>query len=65
MWATRVGTIQQLFGEFINLLLALQRMPPLERYAEISAVCARPEWRIDAIFQRLRGVRLLDLTEKA
>lgn len=40
---------------------ALQRMSPIERYAEIEAMVTRPEWQPEAIFQRLRGKRLADV----
>ena len=50
-----------LYDETIQMLLALQRMKPLDRYGEIEALCTRVEWQPKAVFQRLRGSRLLDV----
>jgi len=61
MWIAAVEKFKLLYDDTIQMLLALQRMKPLERYAEINALCMRAEWQPAAIFERLRGQRLLDV----
>ncbi len=63
MWVAALDRFRVLYDETIQMLLALQRMMPLERYAEIDAMCGRAEWQPEAIFARLRGARL-DLVKK-
>jgi hypothetical protein len=63
MWVANLGYFRALYDEVIQMLYALQRLKPLERYAEIEALCTRAEWQPGAIFARLRGVRL-DLGKK-
>lgn len=41
MWVAGVGAFRQLYDETIQMLRALQRMTPLNRYAEIAAISAR------------------------
>jgi hypothetical protein len=64
MWHINTVDIQVIFKEYVNLLFALQKMPPLDRYAEISAMCVRPEWQMDGIFHRIRGGVLSNLPVK-
>ena len=59
IWVSDVATFKRLFGEFEQTLRALQRLNPLERYAEINAVVQRPEWQPPAIFNKLRGKQLI------
>lgn len=61
MWVAALDRFRKLYDETIQMLLALQRMKPLERYAEIHAMCSRAEWQPEAIFARLRGARLDDV----
>jgi hypothetical protein len=61
MWVTTLGTVRTLFEETTQMLRALQRMNPLERYAEIEALCTRAEWQPENIFRRICGHRLADL----
>jgi hypothetical protein len=61
MWIAAVEKFKSLYDDTIQMLLALQRMKPLERYAEINALCMRAEWQPAAIFERLRGQRLVDV----
>jgi hypothetical protein len=61
MWVAGLDKFRHLYEETIQMLYALQRMKPLERCAEIEALCTRAEWQPQAIFQRLRGARLLDV----
>ena len=60
MWVSGLDKFRKLFEETIQMLLAVQRLNPLERYTEIEALATRAEWQPDAIFQKLRGVRLTD-----
>jgi hypothetical protein len=60
MWVATLDAFRTLYEETMQMLYALQRMKPLERYAEIEALSTRAEWQPEAIFQRLRGVRLPD-----
>ncbi|TIM96819.1 MAG: DEAD/DEAH box helicase [Mesorhizobium sp.] len=60
MWASDTSRFKALFDDTMQMLRSLQRMAPLDRYAEMTAVCARAEWQPDAIFERLRGIRLQD-----
>jgi hypothetical protein len=59
IWVSDVATFKRLFGEFEQTLRALQRLNPLEWYAEINAVVQRPEWQPLAIFNKLRGKQLI------
>jgi hypothetical protein len=59
IWVSDVAAFQRLFDEFTQTLRALQRLSPLERYAEISAIVQRPEWQPPAIFEKLRGKQLI------
>ena len=61
MWVTLLGPVREFYEETIQTLLALQRMNPMERYVEIEAMVTRAEWQPEAIFQRLRGKRLVDV----
>ena len=61
MSVTVLGPIREFYEETIQTLLALQRMTPMERYAEIEAMASRPEWQPEAILKRLRGRRLVDV----
>jgi hypothetical protein len=54
-----VAAFKRLFDEFEQTLRALQRLNPLERYAEISAIVQRAEWQPAAIFSKLRGKQLI------
>ena len=60
MWLTDVDRIKRLYEETVQMLLALQRMKPLDRYVEIGALSTRAEWQPNAIFERIRGNRLID-----
>jgi Type III restriction enzyme, res subunit len=55
MWHTNVNAFKSLYEETMVMLKALQRMTPLDRYAEISALCVRPEWQLGAIFAKIKG----------
>ncbi len=61
MWIAGVEKFKALYDDTIQMLLALQRLKPLERYAEINALCMRAEWQPEAIFERVRGQRLLEV----
>jgi hypothetical protein len=63
MWVAGLDVFRQLYEDAIQMLLALQRMKPADRYAEIDALVSRAEWQPSAIFQRLRG-RLLSEVQK-
>jgi tetratricopeptide (TPR) repeat protein len=65
MWLSGLDVFRKLFDDTIQMLYALQRMNPLERYAEIDALTGRAEWQPQAIFARLKGVRLLDVQKSA
>jgi hypothetical protein len=58
MWIAALDRFRAFYDEAVQMLYALQRMKPLERYAEIEAVCTRAEWQPENIFARLRGLRL-------
>lgn len=61
MWHSDVGAFRSLYEDAMTMLRSLQRMPPLDRYAEINALCVRPEWQLDAIFAKIRGVQAIGL----
>lgn len=61
MSVSDVEPFKRLFDETMQMLLALQRMKPLDRYAEIGAIPQRAEWQPEAIFNRLRGRPLTEL----
>lgn len=61
MWVAGLDIFHHLFDETFQMLRSLQRMNPLERYAEIEALTSRAEWQPDAIFAKLRGNRLSDV----
>lgn len=61
MWVATLDLFRALYDETVQMLYALQRMKPLERYAEIEALCTRAEWQAENIFARLRGMRLTDV----
>jgi len=61
MWVATLDLFRTLHDETVQMLYALQRMKPLERYAEIEALCTRAEWQAENIFARLRGLRLTDV----
>lgn len=61
MWVSSLDNFRRLLDETIQMLNALQRMKPLERYAEIEALTSRTEWQPSALFEKLRGSRLVDV----
>jgi hypothetical protein len=61
MWVSDLGGFKMVYDEAMGMLRALQRMTPLDRYAEINALCVRPEWQLDAIFTKVRGKKALTL----
>lgn len=56
-----VGEFRRLYDETNQMLFAVQRLEPMQRYVEIEALVERVEWQPEYIFQRLRGALLLDL----
>ena len=52
---------RNLYEETIQMLYAVQRLNPLERYAEIDELSTRAEWQPAAIFEKLRSARLMDV----
>lgn len=58
MWINSPMAIKTFFDEIMQTLLALARMAPLDRYVEIASMCERAEWKVEGIFERVRGKRL-------
>lgn len=61
MWIAALDKFRQLYEDTVQMLLALQRATPANRYAEIATLAQRAEWQPAAIFERLRGRRLIDV----
>jgi hypothetical protein len=61
MWVTQLQRLRTLYEDTVQMLLALQRMQPLQRYAEIESLVMRAEWQPEQIFERIRGRRLIDV----
>lgn len=61
MWVNDLAAFRKLYEETNQMLLAVQRLEPQQRYIEIEALCQRAEWLPSGIFERIRGVRLIDL----
>jgi hypothetical protein len=61
MWVAQLQRLRTLYEDTVQMLLALQRMQPLQRYAEIESLVMRAEWQPEQIFQRIRGRRLIDV----
>jgi hypothetical protein len=61
MWVSDLAAFKKFYDETSQMLLAVQRLEPRQRFVEIEALSQRPEWQPIAIFERLKGTRLLDL----
>ena len=61
MWVSDLSEFRRLYEETNQMLLAVQRLEPQQRYVEIEALSQRPEWQPQTIFERLRGTKLVDL----
>ncbi|AVT75944.1 hypothetical protein RPPS3_18810 [Rhodopseudomonas palustris] len=61
MWISTLASFRHLYDDFLQMLLATQRLPPNQRYTEIEAVSGRAEWQPSAIFERLKGLRISEL----
>jgi hypothetical protein len=51
MWVTQLGRFRSLYEDTIQMLFALQRMQPLQRYGEIDSLVARAEWQPELFFK--------------
>jgi hypothetical protein len=58
MWLANLIPFKQLFDEYLQMLAAVQRLPPLQRIPEMQALSQRAEWQPEAIFARLKGINL-------
>ena len=62
MWLATLAPFRQFYDEFVQMDSALQRLTPLQRVAEMEAVALRADWQPEAIFARLRGVNLMNVS---
>lgn len=58
MWLSNLAPFRQLFEDYNQMLLSLQRLTPAQRVVEMQAVSQRAEWQPEAIFSRVRGAKL-------
>lgn len=61
MWLANLIPFKQLFNEYLQMLAAVQRLPPLERIPEMQALSQRAEWQPEAIFARLKAINLASI----
>jgi hypothetical protein len=60
MWLTLPARLMEQYAVYVALLRAIQRMAPLDRYAEIAQAAEREDWSLRTVFDKLKVKRLVE-----